>query len=210
MLVDLHFPAEALGDGVGEPRQEALLRAARDLGLDGICLAGQAAPSRAQWERLQDQAAPLRIFVGVELRTDLGPLLWLPPQVGEAEVGLRLLPAEGQRVAAERVIDAASSVGAAVVVLQPLRGDRQRELSLARLRALGVHALEVHNAGRPDQENRAAWRVARRHSLAGVGGSGGLSSVGLVATLLGRRLACQADLVRALRRGEAWAVTLRR
>jgi len=208
MLVDLHLPVDSLG-GLGSGSSLSMvLDQAREKGLDGICFSRRRWEPDTEWQVLEEMAAPLKVFLSIELLTELGPLLWLPPRIEQAQalMGLRARP-DGS-VDAERAIGEAGSTGGAVVATQPLVPDRPREQTLQLLRSLGIHALEVFNAGRSEQENRAARRAARRFSLVGVGGSGGLAALGKVATLFGSPLASQAALVRALHQRNAWAVAL--
>lgn len=208
MLVDLHFPADTLGGpGDRSPLMDVLVQA-RARGLDGICLSRRRWELKGEWQALEVQPTPLKVFLGVELQTNLGPLLWLPARVEDAPTMLDLPPRIGGTVDAERAIGEAASTGGAVVAMQPLRQSRRRDETLPLLRSLGIHALEVFHAGRPEEENRAAHRAARRLSLVGVGGSGGPAALGLVATLFGSPVATQAALVRALRQRDAWPVAL--
>ena len=203
MLVDLHVPAGS------DLSLEQVFVQARRSGLDGICLAVRRDSPRTCWEELERLAAPLRLFRGVEVDTDLGPLLWLPPD--PEQVGLLAPPGldPHRPLVAEQAIGAAVRCGGVVVAIQPLRRGDLRERTLGLLRSLGANALEVWNAGSSDQENRLAHRAAHRLRFVGVGGSGGQEALGFVATLIGEVVGSQRTLVQALRRGDAWAVALR-
>lgn len=194
MLVDLHChsarysPCSTLG-----PLELAQLAAER--GIDAVCLTEH---DRA-WDPDELAAlrrrAPVAVFHGVELTTDLGHVLAFGLDSGDFSASASELAA------------AASRRGALLFLAHPARDGLLR---VSRETVEYFASVEAANGSDSRLQNIAAAGLAKGFLLPGIGGSDAHSraEVGRAATRFGSPLATDADLLEALHAGAYQAVLL--
>lgn len=195
MLIDLHCHTLPLST-CSALEAEALVRLARERGLDGVCLTEH---DRA-WP--EDELEALRkrtgfpVFSAVELTTDLGHVL---------AFGLES-PRSFSAIVRE-VHEAASRSGGILFLAHPARD------GLLRVTHDTVEffaSVEAINGSDTRLQNMAASGLAHGFRLPGIGGSDAhtAAEVGRAATRFHERIETQAELLEALRAGAYEAVAL--
>lgn len=190
MLIDLHCHTLPLST-CSSLSPEALVRAAKAAGLDGVCL--------TEHDRLPDQAAMralaeafgIVVLRGMEVTTELGHVLVFgldaPPP------GMFL--AESLRAAVDRA-------GGLMALAHPARAGMPRvdRATVARL----FDMVEVLNGSDGPEQNRAAEAFTPLMRLPGIGGSDchAPAEVARAATRLPYAVADEAGLIAALRAGQ--------
>lgn len=200
MRVDLHIHTRPRSSCSSIDPPE-LLEAARQAGLDGICLTEH--QSRWPPEEVRDLARSggIRIFQGNEITTNQGDILVF----GYDEDIKGVVAIQDLR----REVEAA---GGLMIAAHPFRGfllfgyaQLQLNVEQACRRAVFQHidGLEIHNCKVTDPENEMARRVAERLNLLGFAGSDAhrLDEVGRCLTLLPRKVHSERELVEELRSG---------
>lgn len=210
MLVDIHAHSERT-PGVAFSAQ-AVLKKARQTGLDAVCFTDREATAHAaDLIRLGAQEG-VEVFVGLELSTDHGVLLGFAPKIDAFYLReqWRSLLSTGTP-SAQAVIDLFEQIGGAVLAAYPYdmeipwaSGDRLFALK-------GLHGLECYVPRLPMMRNAMAIEAAQALNLPMAGGSDvkdRLDVVGQSATLLTTTVSNQQELVDALRNGSYWATAV--
>ena len=196
MLIDLHCHTRVYSScSVLTP--EALVRAARAAGLDGVCITEHDALWPAEdLRRLADELDFL-VLAGVEASTEAGHVL----VYGLSDYGPELASLKSLRRRADEQ-------GALLYLSHPARPSQASRQSLQRD---SLDSLETHNGSEGVIANEAAQRLAASYRLPGIGGSDAHSvrEVGTCATEFQNTVRSTEDLLRELRAGRYRAVSLR-
>ncbi|NOZ00594.1 MAG: hypothetical protein GXP54_01730 [Deltaproteobacteria bacterium] len=205
MLIDMHVRAPV---DDGDPGVAALMTSGAAAGLDGLCLVGDGRVPPMNEARECPEADGLALFFGVELAVEKGHLLWIPadPAVfesdewsGDPEVPESL----------EDVLAVADRLGGVLIAVHPY--DRSRE-PLFRddiYDINGTDAIQVANANLSRIPNNLAIEAAVKMRKSVIGGTGpmrGPGSIGRCCTVFLGDVENQDDLVKAVQRGDTWAV----
>ena len=205
MKIDLHVHT-APRSACSHIPPEALVAAARGVGLDGLCLTEhQVLWSPEAVQRLAGDSG-LVILRGNEITTAQGDVLVF----GFYEDIQGVIPVR-------QLFKRVEAAGGFSILAHPFRGfkvfgigDLHMSVEQAcQKKALEyVHAVEIANGKVRPEENRMAADVAARLDLPGTGGSDAhnLDELGLHATEFEDDIRSDADLVRALRAGRFSAV----
>jgi predicted metal-dependent phosphoesterase TrpH len=189
MLIDLHIHSHLSPCSRLPLRQ--ILTQARSRGLDGVCITDHGGRLALGQVRQGLQADGLLVLVGQEYATPQGDFLIF----GDLEP----LPAD---LEAASLLPRVESLGGVAVAAHPFRPGRGLDPELGRLGL--VRLAEGLNGRNPAGSDRLARQWAAEHGLGLVGGSDAhsLAELGGVGTLFSRTIACQADLVNALKAGD--------
>jgi len=200
--VDLHTHTRH-GSSCSYMEPADLLRRARSLGLDAVCITEHS----ASWDEYSlsnlARGAPPLVFAGMEVGTELGDVLVFLPNGLAPEVG---------RAAELRAL--ADGAGGVLIAAHPFRRFfapgvlPSVEEALANPLFELVDAVEVFNGMGSRPEQQFAARVARRLPLSAVGGSDSHAphTVGRCYTVFERPLATLEDLIGEVRSGRVKAV----
>ena len=208
MRIDLHIhtrpksPCSAIDPS-------ALLEAARQSGLEGICLTEHQNRWTDEEVREWARASGMRVFQGNEITTSQGDILVF----GLDRDVKGVVPIQDLR----KEVEAARGL---MIAAHPFRGFLLFGISQLRLdveqackRSVFqfVDGLEVHNCKVTDPENDMARQVGERLGLLGVAGSDAhrLEEVGRCVTVLEREVRTEQELIGELR-AERFRVELRR
>ncbi|HEY0840727.1 MAG TPA: PHP-associated domain-containing protein [Vulgatibacter sp.] len=210
MLIDLHVHTDRTPGCTLEPA--LAVAKAEELGLDGLCFTDRDSLERAANLHTLRNAAKVRVLVGMEVETDHGRFLCFFPQPELVDVASILGPeAPATSRPARGVVERTLAAGGAVVAAHPY--DRQLEKPMGdfvfTLRNLS--AVEAFTGTRGANVNELAIEAADHLSAPCVGGSGAMTSydqIGTAATLFKEEVHDEADLVRELRKGAVWAVSV--
>ncbi len=180
-----------------------LLRQARSLGLDGVCITEHSASWDESSLSILAREGPPLVFAGVEVGTELGDVLVFLPNGLAPETGL-----------AAELRALADDAGGALVAAHPFRRFfapgilPNVEEALANPLFELVDAVEVFNGMGSRPELEFAARVMRRLPLPAVGGSDTHAphTVGRCYTVFDRWLETMDDLIREVRSGRVKAV----
>ena len=200
MRVDLHIHTRPKSpcSAIDPP---ALLEAAAQAGLDGICLTEHQNPWSSEELGVLADRKGIRVFQGNEITTNQGDIL-----VFGFGCDLRgVVPIQDLRKEVE-------ANGGLMIAAHPFRGfllfgitQLQLDVEQACKRTVfqQVDGLEVHNCKVTDPENEMARRVAERLGLLGVAGSDAhrLEEVGRWVTVFEREIRSEQELVQELRAG---------
>lgn len=191
-VVDLHVHTR-YGSACSRLEPQRLVTAAKELGLNGICLTEH----DYLWDadRVRDLAdnSGVVIFRGIEVSTDQGHLLVF---------GLKDYPED--LYCAEKLRDAADKMGAVIVVAHPYR-HTPRWVSWKKVGRRPTfrlaHEVEIYNGISSETENELASRLCIRLGFRGVSGSDAhsASQVGLGVTIFDNPLDNDEELVEALK-----------
>lgn len=200
--VDLHTHTRH-GSNCSYMEPVELLRRARLVGLDAVCITEHNAAWDEPGLRTLAREGPPLVFAGVEVSTELGDVLVFGAN--------GVLHGVGRAAELRAVVDKAGGV---MVAAHPFRRffvpgvlpnvDEALANPLFRL----VDAVEVFNGVGPRREQDFAIKVASRLSMPAVAGSDSHAphTVGCCYTAFERRLATVDDLIRELRAGRLRAV----
>ncbi|MDR2800299.1 MAG: PHP domain-containing protein [Desulfovibrio sp.] len=188
MIIDLHTHEE-LYSADSSMSLEEVVAAARERGLDGLCVTDHSSLGLAG-ENLAYLDFP--VFIGVEMWTEAGDIV---------AFGLDELPE--RRLSAPEFIALVAERGGFCFAAHPFRsvgggvGDRLDSLK-------GLHGVETANGTDSPQENALAARACERLGLAAVGGSDAhwTRDVGRTATWFPEAVTTMAGLIAALRSGQ--------
>jgi predicted metal-dependent phosphoesterase TrpH len=178
-----------------------LVREARRIGLDGICLTEHQSlwhPHETE-ELAKDEG--IRIFRGNEITTDQGDILVFGYE--EDVQGI---------VTIQELHDAVTKAGGFMIAAHPFRGflvfgigQLQMNVDQASQRRVFqyVNALEVRNGKVTEQENDMARQVAEKLDMPGVAGSDAhlIDEVGKWVTIFERNIQNEQDLIEELQAG---------
>lgn len=191
-VVDLHVHTR-YSSACSRLEPQRLVAAAKELGLNGICITEH----DYLWDadRVRDLAdnSGVVIFRGIEVSTDQGHLLVF---------GLKDYPED--LCCAEKLRDAAHEVGAVIVVAHPYR-HTPRWVSwkkVGRRPAFRLaHEVEIYNGISSETDNELASRLCTRLGFRGIGGSDAhsASQVGLGVTIFDNPINNDEELVEALK-----------
>ncbi|MBN1944621.1 MAG: PHP domain-containing protein [Bradymonadales bacterium] len=211
MLVDLHAVTR-MGPPPGhDPRK--IIQAARRSGLDGIAFVDRLMSSHALQLVETGRQEGFPVFIGVEIPANIGRFLCFPPEIDPflSREEWRQLMAVPVRPTYERVRDLFHSMGGAVLAAHPFTRVDGTRLGDRLAMCEGLDGVEVLIPSGGEIDCLLAVELAVKMGLPLVGGSDGLqdwSAVGQNATLFADSIESQADLVRALKEGNFWAVRL--
>lgn len=195
MLVDLHCHTLPLS-ACSALSADELIEAAVARGLQGICLTEHdRAWDATALEALRNRA-PIPVFSGVELTTDLGHILVFGP-----------LPPAGYAAVAGDVYRAAQAAGALLFLAHPARDGLLR---VTHDTVEYFESVESQNGSDSKLQNMAAVGLARGFRLPGIGGSDAHThaEVGRAATRFSAAVQTDAELLDALKAGAYEAVAL--
>ena len=200
--VDLHTHTRH-GSSCSYMEPVDLLRQARLVGLDAVCITEHSVPwDRSSLRALTRRSSPL-VFPGMEVSTELGDVLvfganGLPAGVCRAEELRALVVAAGGVMVAAHPFRRFFVPGVQASVQEAL-ANRLFEL---------VDSVEVFNGGGSRQEQEFAVEVVRRLPLPAVAGSDSHAphTIGCCYTAFERPLATIAELIGELRSGRVRAV----
>jgi hypothetical protein len=214
MLIDMHV--RAIADD-GTPRDAArTLEQAAKAGLDGILVVGTAEQlERGGWPTAGQQGPGPRVFVAVPVSTDRSDFLCVPRSADPT-----IVPAEWNRADRRQTPDEATVLArlndhhAAVISVQPyVRRPKHPPAGDLVFSFEGIHAVEVRTADTDPMDADMAMEAGlgmRLPCLAGSGDRRGEPRLGELATLFAARIGSQAELVAALKSGDAWPVVIQR
>lgn len=196
MLIDLHCHTR-VHSACSALTPEALARAARAAGLDGVCITEHDALWPLDDIEALSREFGLLVLRGVEVTTDVGHVL---------AFGLRGYTPEMARI--ERLKAIADTEGAVLVLAHPSR--RYGAVPEADP-GLWFHAFETENGTEGRLQNETAARLARALPLPGTGGSDAhaVREVGTAATLFDRPVRTEHQFLDELRAGRYRAVDRR-
>jgi predicted metal-dependent phosphoesterase TrpH len=189
MRIDLHCHT-ARFSGCSSLTPEGLVTAARDAGLDAVCLTEHDRLWPVGEARRLSERFGLIVLRGMEVTTELGHVL----VYGLTE------PPPGMFLAAT-LVEAVRSAGGLAILAHPARAG---QLSVAPAQRTGLFdTVEILNGSDGPEQNRAAEGLAAGHRLAGIAGSDchGPAEAGTVATVLPRWVTSERELVAVLRLG---------
>lgn len=190
MFIDLHLH-EKRGSDDSHQWLEDMVREARRVGLDAICITDHDTMKSRSFIEAYSKRIGFPIFVGVEYFSLDGDLL---------AFGIDELP-EG-RISAQAFVDYVNARGGATIAAHPFRSNR-RGLEAALLMVHGLSAVEVRNGSTTDEANALAKTAAKLRHLPMTGASDAhvLDQVGVYATEFPDETRTLSDLVRALKQG---------
>jgi predicted metal-dependent phosphoesterase TrpH len=171
-----------------------ILRHARRLGLDGVCLTDHGTTAVRHQVREGVQADGLCVVIGMEYETAEGDFLVFgssPALEGDLPPGLP----------ARELLHRVERAGGAAVAAHPFRASRPVGGRLLEERLCRI--VEAHNGRNTARENRRAEELAARHLLAATGGSDAhrLDELGRVVTQFEVSVRSRQELVWALLAG---------
>jgi predicted metal-dependent phosphoesterase TrpH len=195
VLIDLHCHTLPLST-CSALHADELVRAARERGLDGICLTEHDRAWPVDEREALRQRTGFPVFSAVELSTDMGHIL---------AFGLDD-PGSFSAVASE-VYRAAAACGGVLFLAHPARDGL---LKVTRETVEYFASVEAINGSDSRLQNLASSGLAHGFRLPGIGGSDAhtAAEVGRAATRFTGRIETQRDLLEALRAGEYGAVAL--
>ena len=199
MILDLHIHTTISGDSIITP--ETLIPAAKNAGLDGICITEHG----IEMSRIAEEVAMkynFPVFGGMEASTELGDILVF---------GIDSYP---------RIISKASELkefvedaGGVMVAAHPFRSNFYRSTSNSRLTIDSacqsqllqlVDAMEIANGWATEGEIIFCEEVSKRLGLSGTGGSDAHipRQVGCCVTIFEKKIKNEAELVAELKQGK--------
>jgi len=200
--VDLHTHTRH-GSSCSYMEPVDLLRQARLVGLDAICITEHDVPWDRSSLRTLARKGHLLVLTGMEVSTELGDVLVF---------GANGVPAGVSR--AEELRALVDGAGGVMIAAHPFRrffvpgAEASVEEALANPLFELVDAVEVFNGGGSRREQEFAVEVARRLPLPAVAGSDSHAphTIGCCYTAFERPLATMADLIGELKSGRVKAV----
>lgn len=188
MIIDLHNHTK-IRSVCSELTLEELVKRARQLGIEGVCVTEHDMTWDADALKEAMQTYQFPVFGGVEVKTNHGHILVF---------GLKEFDREFWRIEKlRRVVDEAGGV---MIAAHPIR-TVSRELPVSKLaeRPLFsfVDEIEVYNGASSDDENNIASQVGRFLNYTGVGGSDAhsVNEVGRCVTVFEKDIENEAQLV---------------
>jgi len=200
--VDLHIHTRH-GSSCSYMEPVDLLRQARLVGLDAVCITEHDVPWDRSSLRTLARKGPPRVFTGMEVSTELGDVLVF----GANGVPTGISRAEELRALVERA-------GGVMIAAHPFRRffvpgvQASIEEALANPLFELVDAVEVFNGGGSRREQEFAVEVARHLPLPAVAGSDSHAphTIGCCYTAFERPLATMEDLIGELKSGRIKAI----
>ena len=202
MIIDLHVHTNRASHSNLDPHE--LIREARRVGLDGVCVTEHDTAWDSYAARELAQEYKFLFLRGIEVSTDMGHVLVFG--LHEYLPGIHKM---------ERMKSIVDDLGGVMIMAHPFRGFA-REFNTAGgpgpepfQEACGrpflqfVDGLEVMNGATEDSDNLLAVDVARESGLSATGGSDAHSRLGLgcCVTIFDGKIECEEDLIRELKGG---------
>lgn len=208
MLIDFFTYTNAT-DG-GQLSADDLIERAVALGLDGLCVTDREYSLHAEEIVAAGERRDLFVGVGVELSTEEGRLVCLPPAIDDFLLAeeWRDLVAFGLPTAQE-VIDHVNALGGVVIARSVY--EKGNSVGDAIFRLDGLAAIDALSPRRERIFNELSLEAALALGVPGLAGSSARRSVqemGSVATLMFNAVDSQAELVESLKSGDCWPVIL--
>lgn len=197
MWIDCHCHTKHSYDNWLEPL--ALIRRARQLGLDGVCITEHYSyEASAEVERIGREEGFL-VLRGAEISTDRGHLLAYG--VGDDSWNTW---GRNNYLPLEAVIERINELGGVCVPAHPYREIGLASLLDGLVGLQGIVAVETHNGGNRDRDNDLAFEVARQRRLPTLGGSDchKVGAVGRCATEFSSEVNDMASFIAAIRSGQ--------
>ena len=207
MLIDVHVHSHHSPGCTLEPR--AVVRRAREVGLDGIVLTDTNTLDGLEEVRAAGREEGLLALCGVELVTDHGHYLCYFPDPAQVPAPPQMFGHTPWPV--REVLERVRAMGGAVVAAHPYDKSVERPSGDYIFTLEGIAALEGLNARRRGPANDLAIEAADHMNLPCVGGSGALPTlddIGKAATLFREPVASEADLVRQLKSGQVFCASI--
>jgi len=193
---------------------EELVRRAKELGMDGVCLTEHNKTHDPSYIRHLGKKYGMVVLQGVEMVTLEGDILLFSEHLKE------LLEEIREVISVRKMRSIVNKMGGAIIAAHPLRNvylskdSYQTELYYQRVEEVSnrvllrwVDGIEVYNGNDLDIQNLIAWEVSKQLQLVTTGGSDAhcIEDVGKFFTIFEGEISCEADLVAALREGKAKA-----
>ena len=196
MWIDCHCHTRHSHDNWLEPVD--LVRRARQLGLDGVCVTEHYSYEASAPLEAVGRDEGLLVLRGVEISTDRGHLL----AYGVSDDGWNTWGRDNY-LPLHDVIARVNSLGGICVPAHPFREIGLCSLLEGLLEVQGIAAVETHNGGNGDSDNRLALDAAVQLGLPGLGGSDchRSAAVGRCATEFLEPVSDMASFIAAIRAG---------
>ena len=209
MLIDIHVHSN---NSENVPFSiEQVIAQAKQNGLDGICLTDtHSLAGLAEAKRLGAEA-DLVVLLGFEALTDCGHFLAFLPEPEGLDISSLLQFDDQGRASYKYLADQVERLGGVIIAAHPYDRSTEESPGDSIVQLKGISAVEVLNASRTSMANELAEEVAAGSGLPGVGGSDARESLdlfGKVATLFGKQLQNEADLIACIKSFDVWPVSL--
>jgi predicted metal-dependent phosphoesterase TrpH len=207
MLIDVHVHSHHSPGCNLAPAD--IVRRAREVGLDGVVFTDTNTLDGLEEIRAAGREQGFLALCGVELVTDRGHYLCYFPDPARIPAPPQMFGTTPWPV--REVLKQVRDLGGAVVAAHPYDKSVERPSGDFIFTLEGLSALEGFNARRRGPANDLAIEAADHMSLPCVGSSGAhptLDDVGKGATLFREPVASEADLVRQLKAGHVFCVTI--
>lgn len=193
---------------------EELVRRAKEIGLDGVCLTEHNKVHDPSFIQDLSQKYGITVLQGVEMVTLEGDILLFSGHIPE------LLEEVREVISVRKLKTIVNQRGGAIIAAHPLRSVflskdsyhtdifyKKVEEVCSRLLLRWVDGMEVHNGNDLDIQNLMALDVSRELKLAGTGGSDAhcVKDVGKFFTIFEDRIKSERELVQALKEGRVKA-----
>ena len=188
MKIDMHTHSTFSPDGEITPAQ--ILKRAKEIGLDGVCIADHNATGAFADARELASELGLLLVRGCEISTSEGHLLAYGVDA----------PLE-RGIAPELAVKKIAEMGGVSVIAHPYRTPSGLGEKISR--GLKADAVEVVNGGSSNGDNRKAEALAAEMKLPGTGGSDGheLPHIGKAWTVFSEPVSSEEDVLEAVRKG---------
>lgn len=199
MIIDLHCHTKFSPDSWAEPL--ALIRRAKELGLDGICLTEHYSYRASEGvERLAEQEEFL-VLRGVEVSTDRGHLLVFGVKNDRWNCW-----SQDRYLRVEEVISRINQVDGVAIPAHPYRGLEYTSFGDFIYQIQGIAAIETHNGNNSWDEDALAQRAAKLLRLPTIGGSDchEKRNLGRAVTEFPNPISNIDDLIKEIRQGRCW------
>ncbi len=187
MIIDLHVHTYA-GSSCSVLPPDVLIKRARELGLDGVCITEH---NNFIAKRFTGRYDDLMVFSGVEIRSIEGDIL---------VYGLDEIPFGS----AQEIIDSSKEQGAAVFIAHPFRNPSFISVGDAIYGLEGFDGIEILNGNCTKEENLEARNAMKSLGCLGIGGSDAhaVGSVGKYVTEFDGIIESEDELVECLLKGK--------
>ncbi|MBI4819737.1 MAG: hypothetical protein HY791_25915 [Deltaproteobacteria bacterium] len=202
MIIDMHVSLDAA------PEPGALVDRAKNVGLDGIVLAGSDG-SFPSVDALKTAAKDkgLSVFAATRVKTTNGLLLCLVPNPDQPLAEGWAERKDGFFVATT-VIDALKERGGIAIALRPYDREVEKPMGDTIFTLVGLAACETQNPKAPQSANNLALEAASNLELPCIGSSSARTpeELGTAATLFRKKVGTESELIDALTHGECWPI----
>lgn len=196
MWIDCHCHTKHSHDNWLEPRD--LVRRAKALGIDAVVITEHHSYEASEPVEAVGRDEGLLVLRGVEISSDRGHLL----AYGVEDDGWNVWNRDNYLPLAE-VIERVNSLGGICVPAHPFREVGLASLLEGIMELQGIAAVETHNGGNSDDDNRLALQAAGHLKLPTLGGSDchKTAAVGRCATWFEATVTNMQDFIAAVRTG---------